>query len=43
MNAGPRDDGNVHFRLRQPADVDEALGGLVREAYAVGIQAHLRK
>lgn len=33
----------LHFRLRQPEDADEALGDLVREAYAIGEQAHLRK
>jgi hypothetical protein len=40
-NAGRLGYGN-HFRLRDPADVDEALGGLVREAYAIGRQAHLQ-
>ncbi len=33
----------LHFRLRQPADVDDALRDLVREAYAIGIQSHSRK
>jgi len=31
-----------HFRLQDPADVDEALGRLVREAYDIGRQESLR-
>jgi hypothetical protein len=31
-----------HFRLRQPSDIDEALGDLMIEAYAIGQQAPLR-
>jgi hypothetical protein len=28
-----------HFRLTTPADIDEALASLMREAYAIGAQA----
>ncbi|MFI5175802.1 MAG: DUF5655 domain-containing protein [Terriglobia bacterium] len=31
-----------HFRLRQPTDIDKALGELMREAYAVGQQNPFR-
>ena len=37
---GPNSYG-LHFRLTGPADVDEELAELVREAYAVGCQEHL--
>ena len=33
----------LHFRLQRPADVDDALAELVREAYAIGIQASPRR
>ncbi len=35
----------LHFCLRQPSDVDEALAALMRAAYSIGMQAsvHLRK
>ena len=38
---GPRSFG-AHFRLRDPEDVDAALGGLIREACRTGLREHLR-
>ena len=38
---GPHSYG-LHFRLTRVEDLDEAFGELVREAYAVGRQEHLR-
>jgi hypothetical protein len=32
-----------HFRLRQPADADEALAHLVEEAYFTAVKGHLQK
>lgn len=31
-----------YFRLSKPADIDRALGSLVREAYGIGCQEHLK-
>jgi hypothetical protein len=31
-----------HFRLRQPSDIDEPLGDLMREAYSMGRQSSIR-
>ena len=30
-----------HFRLRDPAEIDDEVRGWLREAYAVGEQRHL--
>lgn len=31
-----------HFHLRQPSDIDEPLGDLMREAYSIGQQSSIR-
>jgi hypothetical protein len=33
----------IHFRLREPDDIDETMAGLMREAYEIGQQNPLQQ